>query len=253
MYRRKTATAALALLLAAGSLGLADKAAAPDAKPGEKEKKKDKKVVTSKAEKHRSAATINFKKAYGLPFPSLGTLGSRIESARRSPDPVALAHAAGELAVAEKVSGKKADLTSKALLAESAELARMRREVAELKAVAAIHQQVSYEAGQEEFWNKMIRQTERDTKRELDNVRNNTLPTGAPRKVLINNYTSQYLDLWVNGYYKMQIPPGGSKWCVIEHKWDPTILKVYGNEDSGVWGPRYIYGDHPTYTWNIEG
>ncbi len=87
-----------------------------------KDKEKDVQVVTSKASKRVPATTINFKKAYGLPFDSLATLGSRIDAARRKPDPVTLAHAASELAVAEKVSGKKASLTSKALLAESAEL-----------------------------------------------------------------------------------------------------------------------------------
>jgi hypothetical protein len=29
--------------------------------------------------------------------------------------------------------------------------------------------------------------------------------------VLLNNYTTQYIDLCVNGIYKMQVPPGGSK------------------------------------------
>jgi hypothetical protein len=78
------------------------------------EKGKDQEVVTSKATKRTRATSINFRKAFGLPFDTLGTLGARIESARRKPDPIALAHAANELAVAEKVSKKKASLTSTA-------------------------------------------------------------------------------------------------------------------------------------------
>jgi hypothetical protein len=49
-------------------------------------------------------AAINFRKELNLPFATLGTLGSRIGEARRAGDPVALANAASELAVAEKVS-----------------------------------------------------------------------------------------------------------------------------------------------------
>ncbi len=184
---------------------------------------------------------------------SLGTLGSRIDTARRLPDPVALAHAASELKVAEKVSGKKASLTSKALLAESAELARLRRQVAELRTVSAVHQQIANEETDIHFWTNQIAMADQTAQQEKDAVLRNELPTGAPRKILINNYTTQYIDLWINGYYKMQVAPGSSKWCVLEQKWSPTVLTAYGDEDdSPTWGPRNIYGTFNTYTWNIE-
>jgi hypothetical protein len=245
MMGRHATTAALALLLAGASFGLAGKKA--DAPKG-----KDKKVVTSKAGKHRPATAINFKKAYGLPFHSLTTLGARIEAARRRPDPVALAHTAAELAVAEKVSGKKASLTSKALLAESEELARLRRQVAELKATFAIHQQVLETETNVVYWKKMISIADNAEKQEADAVRRNELPKAGPRWILLNNYTSQYVDLWVNGNYKMQVGPGASKWCLIEHKWNPTVLKAYGSEDNAVWGPRDVWGAYKTYTWNLQ-
>jgi uncharacterized protein (TIGR03000 family) len=219
-----------------------------------KRKEKDTQVVTSKPVKRVPARTINFNKEYGLPFDSLGTLGSRIDAARRKPDPVALAHAAGELKVAEKVSGKTASLTSKALLAESKELAALRRQVAEMRAVFAVHQQTANEETDVNYWNTMIGLADKTARQERDAVLRNEFPTDAPRRVLVNNYSTQYIDLWVNGNYKMQIQPGSSAWCVIEHKWDPTILTGYGDEDdSATWGPRYIYGDFQTYTWNIEG
>jgi hypothetical protein len=72
----------------------------------------DKEVVDSKVSRRPSAASVNFRKELNLPFATLGTLGPCIAAARRHADPVALAHAASELAVAEKVSGKKASLTS---------------------------------------------------------------------------------------------------------------------------------------------
>lgn len=70
--------------------------------------------------------------------------------------------------------------------------------------------------------------------------------------MLLNNYTTQYIDLWVNGIYKMQVPPGGSKWCVIEHKWNPTVLTARGDEDEGGPWRREIWGAYQTYTWNLE-
>jgi hypothetical protein len=165
-----------------------------------------------------------------------------------------LAHAASELAIAEKVSGKKASLTAKALLAESAELAQLRKEVAELKSVYAIHQQIADAETNKTFWLDQIALADSITKSEKDAIQSNTLPTDAPRRVLINNYTTQYIDIWVNGNYKMQVPPGGSKWCSIEHKWNPTVLTGYGDEDdSPTWGPNRIYGEFKTYTWNLQG
>ena len=50
----------------------------------------------------------------------------------------------------------------------------------------------------------------------------------------------------------MQIAPGGSKWCVIEHKFNPTTLTAYGSEDDAVWGPRQVFGAFKTYTWNRQ-
>src|SRR5579872_4973992 len=89
MNRRGTATLALMLgLLVSGTFLAADKPARPP-------KAADKQVVESKATKRASATAINFRKEFNLPFPSLGTLGTRIEAARRAPDPVALAHKIG--------------------------------------------------------------------------------------------------------------------------------------------------------------
>jgi hypothetical protein len=242
--RRLPLRAAGLFVLACACLGLAG-----ETKSGNKPT--DEQVVKSKAGKYVSAASINFKKQLGLPFPTLGTLGSRIETARRAPDPVALAHAASELAVAEKVSGKKASLTSTAVFDEAAELAKLRKEVAELQAVAEVAKQVSTEQGKITNLKEQIAISRKLAKDEKDKILRSENPTGTPRKVLINNYSTQYMDIYVNGRMKMQVGPGESKWCVVEHKWDPTVLKAYGNEDTNNWGPRYIWGNFKTYTWNL--
>jgi hypothetical protein len=217
-------------------------------------KGKDKQTETTKATKRPRAASINFRKAYGLPLASLGTLGSRIDAARGAPDPVALAHAAGELAVAEKVSKKKASLTSKALLAEAAELAAMRKEIAELKATFAVHQQIADAETNVKYWKDQIAIADSITKSEKDAIDRNELPTDATRRVLVNNYTTQYINIWVNGRYKLVVPPGSSKWFTIDHKWNPTILTGYGDADAQpTWGPKRIFGEFKTYTWNLQG
>ena len=77
-------------------------------------------------------------------------------------------------------------------------------------------------------------------------------PTWTPRQVVVNNYTDQYVDLWVNGTLKVQVAPGMSQTCVIEHRWNPTVLTAYGNDDTNTWGPRYVWGRFTKYTWNIE-
>ena len=217
------------------------------------EKGKDQEVVTSKSTKKRGrASSINFRKAFGLPLDTLATLGSRIDSARRKPDPVALAHAANELAVAEKVSKKKAGLTSRALLAEAAELAQLRKQSAELKAIYQLKQQIADEETNAAYWNTQIGLADEIAKKERDSIRTNELPGDTPRRILLNNYTTQTIDLWVNGNYKMQVAPGSSKWCVVEHKWNPTVLTIYGSDDDAVWGPRNVFGTYQTYTWNLE-
>jgi hypothetical protein len=218
-------------------------------------KEKDEQVVTSKASKRVLATTIDFRKAHGLPFDSLRTLGSRIEAARRKPDPVALAHAASELRVAEKLSGTTASLTSTALLAEAKELAALRRKVAELKVVLAIHQQIASEETKEEdqvnFWKTKIALAEKTAQEEQDALAKKA-PVEVPRMVLVNNLSSQSVDVWINGCYNVDIPAGTSKWCVVEHNWDPTTLTATGDEDGRSWGPRWVRGAYKTYTWNLE-
>ena len=214
-------------------------------------KKDDKQVVDSKPEKRSSAAGIDFKKEYNLPFSSLNTIGSRIETARRAHDPVALAHLANELSTAEKVSTKKAPVTSTALMKEAAELAQMRREEKELEATLHMANQIAQEEGVIQNLKTSIGLAKAQTKSETDAILKMEEPTG-PRKLLINNYTTQYVDIWVNGFLKVQVGPGQSRYCTIEHKWDPTILKAYGTADDVSWGPRYIWGNFKTYTWNLH-
>jgi hypothetical protein len=212
----------------------------------------DKEVVTSKPTKMTPAASANLRREFDLAFDSLGTLGSRIDSARRKPDPVALAHAANELAAAEKVSGKTASITSKQLIKEAAELAGVRRQEAELKVVLHVSNQLQTQEHNLALLKDNIALAQQAAKEDKDYFDRKEEPTSAPRKVVVNNYTTQYLDIYVNGNYKTQVAPGSTQICTIEHRWNPTVLTAYGNEDTNNWGPRYIWGRFTKYTWNIE-
>src|SRR5215470_586327 len=212
----------------------------------------DVQVVKTKATPTPAAASVNFRKELKLPFDSLATLGSRVDAARRKPDPVALAHAANELGVAEKVSGKTASITSKQLAKEAAELAAQRRQVHELNAVAEVTQQMALEEENTVLLKKAIAEAKATAAQEKRDFEANLEPTWKPRKVVVNNYTTEYLDVYVNGNYKTQVQPGMQQTIVIEHRWNPTVLKAYGNEDVNTYGPRYVWGRFDTYTWNIE-
>jgi len=212
----------------------------------------DKEKMDTTGTKRASAAAIKFRKELGLPLSSLNTLGTRIDAARRAHDPVALAHAASELATAEKVSGKKASLTSLELAKESAELAKLRRQESELRATLAVQQQITGTDDAITTLQQILNDAKAQAKADSEAIRMNQEPTWTPRKVIVNNYTTQYIDIWVNGYWKVQVGPGLSQLFFIEHRWNPTVLTGYSDDDEQSYGPVYIWGRFQTYTWNIN-
>lgn len=232
--------------LALVSLVAAEQAKTEDPVPEEKQ------VVATKATQTPAASTVNFRKELKLPFDSLSTLGSRIDAARRKPDPVALAHAASELSVAEKVSGKTASLTSKQVAKEAAELAGVRQQEHELNAVLQVSQQLMMAEDNLTSIKKNIARAKAQVEADKESINRNLEPTWKPRKVVVNNYTTEYLDVYVNGHYKVQVQPGMQQTFMIEHRWNPTVLKASGNEDINHWGPKTIWGRFDKYTWNIE-
>jgi hypothetical protein len=209
----------------------------------------DQQVVKSTPTKSTPAASVKFRKDLNLPYPSLNTLGSRIDAARRAGDPVTLANAASELHTAERVSGKTASLTSKQLIGEAAELAGLRRQEAELKAVLHVSDQVTLAEQNVAALKNLIAQNQA-IKRGIEKYEE---PKDAPRKVVVNNYTTQYLDVQVNGYLKGQVNPGSTKVIVIEQLWNPIVLKGWGDADETTFGPVVLQGRFTTYTWNVNG
>jgi hypothetical protein len=213
----------------------------------------DKEKIESKPTKRTPAASIKFRKELGLPLATLSTLGPRIDAARRAHDPVALANAANELGVAEKASGKKASLLAKELMKESAQLAAMRRQEKELFAVAATANQVAETDDTIKTLQSILASAKASAAADSEAIRMNQEPTWKPRTVIVNNYTSQYLDIWANGNYKEQVAPGMAQSFIIEQRFNPVVLTADGDEDDYTWGPEHIWGRFNKYTWNING
>jgi hypothetical protein len=236
----------LALL---GLVGLLSSAPAEEPKKAPPD---DQEVVTSKKVTLPLAAKVNFRKQLGLSYPSLATLGKRIDAARRAHDPVTLANLASELSVAESVAGKKASITSDELIKDAQKLAKLRNQQAELNAILKVQNQIAARDEDIAITQQCIADAKKAAASAQESVAFNQNPTWTPRKVLVNNYSSDYMDIWVNGHYKGQVAPGMSRTFVIEHRWNPTVLTAYGDQDSDNWGPRYIWGRFQTYTWNIE-
>ncbi len=213
----------------------------------------DKEKIDSKPTKRTAAASVKFRKELGLPLATLNTLGSRIDAARRAHDPVALANAAGELNVAEKASGKKASLLAKELIKESAELAAQRRQEKELWAVTTTAQQIADTDSTLTTLKEILAQAKASAAADSEAIRMNQEPTWKPRTIIVNNYTTQYLDIWCNGTYKVQVAPGMAQSFVIEQRFNPVVLTADGDEDDYTWGPEHIWGRFNKYTWNING
>lgn len=225
----------------------------PAQEPKKADPAADQQVVKSKPTKVTPAASIKFRKEFGLSYPSLGTLGSRIDSARRSGDPVALGHAAGELDVAEQASGKSASLTSKQLMAEAAELASLRKQNSELQAVFTMSRKIAVAQEQLTSLKKSIEDAQAQAAAAKRALEKNEEPTHTARKIVVNNYTTQYIDVQVNGYLKGQVDPGTTKTFTVDQMWNPIILKGWGDADETTYGPVLLQGRFDKYTWNIQG
>jgi hypothetical protein len=180
--------------LTAGSLAVT--AVAQDAKKDEKEE-----TVRSKLSAGQKcccdAVTVNFTKELGVPLEYLGTLGQRIYLARTKPDPVELAMAAQSLAVAEKVSGKKAPVTSDMVLKEALDLAKMRGVSSELTALALI---VPDEATRKDL-DQPIALAKKREEDEKARVKSGEESRDIHGTLEVTNHTRECLRIYVDGCY----------------------------------------------------
>lgn len=215
---------------------------APTAKPGELL------TIRSKLEPCVMASTIDFRKATGLPFSSLLSLGSRIQQAKEAADPVCLANCARELAVAEQVSGKNAAITAKSILDEAVSLAEIRGDSTELKAVALL-------AGDAKIKGKLDSLATEAAEREA-NARKAAKEGEASREIhgslTVCNHTDECLNIYVGGRFVGEVHAGESASFHVHDHNHYTQLSAYCVEDGELVKSAYSHGHNHNVSWEID-
>jgi hypothetical protein len=204
--------------------------------------------ATSTPVKTEPATAVNFIRDLDLHFGSLATLGNQIEEARKNADPVALAASATYLAAAETASGKKARLTAEALTKEAVELARLRDESAELKAVAALVKDASTD---------LMTLAEKAAKREADELaafKSGERPRGINGYVTAVNNTGYRVYVWEDGHELGWVNPYRTYTFNVRIGHGPGFNSVLNcRSEDGSYQYRYIVdGNVQNFTWTLN-
>jgi hypothetical protein len=225
------------------TLGVLTLALAPPA--GAEEAREKVKGLQIKAERqpYTSAAKIDFAASLELPFPSLTTLGGRIEAARSAPDPVGLAASASELSVAEKVSGKKAALTGEGLWKEAADLAELRGHSNELKALALMTT-----GDAQKKLTLLAKKAEKDEVIAARKAEIGDIPRGIERRLVVNNFSPHGYRIFVNGRSVGYVRARSTESFPVHTHGRTTTLMAEG--EGGRW-PYVVSGEHETWVWTL--
>lgn len=205
------------------------------------------KAISSKGQQYPSAATVAFGDKLGLPFPYLLTLGTRIEQARLEADPVGLMAAALELAVAEKVSEKKADLTSDVLGKEAVALAKTRGRTAELKALALM----APDAAAKKDLDAAVPAAQEQEAKEAENlkaIKAGERLKGIEHELRVYNESHHTVRVYVNGRYVGQVYARSHSHFHV-HTHGHTDLRAVG---GGLVWESHIDGDYENYPWTLN-
>jgi peptidoglycan hydrolase-like protein with peptidoglycan-binding domain len=200
----------------------------------------------SKSTPQTAAATIDFKKELGVSSPSLSDLGLRIDTARAAGDPIGLAVIANELAALEKATGKAADIKSDALAAEAIKLAQQRNRSEELKGVAAILPDQATAANLA---------TAADTAAKAEAAAAADKQSGAKGKGIagilhVDSRIGEPTNIYINGNFVGQIPPGGDGYWNVGAPFGTTFLHAVGAYDGATCDEAVpqVVGD---FSWTI--
>jgi hypothetical protein len=205
--------------------------------------KEGKKALESKADTAPPAGTIDFAAALGMDLVSLRTIGGRIDQARWSCDPVALAAIAKELGAAEEASGKKAALTAEKLTKEAAELAHFRNRPSELKTVAVL---IGGAAKDE-----LLKQAT-ETGKEIEARKGGERSRGVEGRLYVDNHTGYFVDIFIDGENRGTVKPYHIGTVYVgAASWQATRLFGHAPGTSHTWGPRLVDYRVNDYTWNL--
>lgn len=194
-----------------------------------------------------SATAIDFRTELGLDFPSLVSLGSRIEQCRSiNPDPVGLAAAAYELGVAEKVSGKTAKITSETLLKEAVELAKVRNDSKELK--ATMHY-VADDKTKEELETAALR-AEKAEKEKAELAKAGAATRGVHNELVVKNISRQWVKVFYNGRYVGRVEPLRDNYFRLYD--DSPYFNLLAIGSRGSKWHHHERGEFRNFTWRIK-
>ncbi|MCO8123347.1 hypothetical protein NHH03_16475 [Stieleria sp. TO1_6] len=188
------------------------------------------------------ACSINFQQALGADFSYLIPLGSQIHAARVTPDPVTLAVAAKSLAAAEAATGKQAQVTSSQVMAEAVELAKLRRDLKELKAIAQL---VSDQSKKAEL-KQLIELTE-DLAAESGEATKEVYGT-----LTVDNHTPHNLRITVDGREVGRVRSGRTGYFRVHAHGYENHFDAYCLEDNEVIAHGNVRGHHHDLRWHID-
>ncbi|REJ84932.1 MAG: hypothetical protein DWQ34_05120 [Planctomycetota bacterium] len=199
----------------------------------------------TKPEKRARATSVDFTAELGLNFASLTGLGARIEQAYQAADPVGLASAARDLAVAESVSGKEASITSAELTERAVALAKMRFDEAELKAVAML---VDDEETADEL--KQVADDAAAFAEELAKAAENDEDArGILGSLTVYNYSFANVDVYYNGRYLGWVG-ARAKFTFSVHS-HANHFNLYAEDAYGNFWRWSDNGDFSSYWWDL--
>jgi hypothetical protein len=195
-----------------------------------------------------AASRVDFVQELGVSLDYLNGIGHRISVARAKPDPVELAMAGQALAVAEKVSGKQASITSAQVIGEALDLAKMRGVSTELSAIALVVTDPEAQHG----LTKAVALAE---KREAEAAAKTT--SGESAKELFGtlrviNHSDECLRIHVSGRYVGTVHAGRTGYFHVHDHSNPTHFDAYCEHDGELVREANLWGHRHSATWHID-
>jgi hypothetical protein len=194
------------------------------------------------------SCTVNFTKELGVPLDYLTQIGHRIHTARRTPDPVELAMASKSLALAEKLSGKKASLTADEVMAEAVELAKLRGISTELAAMIEL-------TGDSK--EKTPLQTEMAAAKKREAEAKAAAATGETPKAIhgtlhVVNHSGECLRIYLDGHCVGTVHEGQSGCFYVHACGHHNNLQAICEEGGELVSQQCVHGHYHTYCWHIH-
>jgi hypothetical protein len=195
-----------------------------------------------------AACCIKFGKELGVSLDYLDSIGHRISTARKGPDPVDLALCSQALEVAETVSGKKAPITAAQIRTEAIDLAKQRGYSQELTALALIVPEASV---------KKELQTQATIAEKREKDAQAALNTGETPKQLfgtltVANHSGECLRIYVSGRPKGEVHAGQTASFHVHDHNQHTVLQAFCEDEGELVSNTVVCGHQHDYYWHIH-